>query len=248
MCYHSQILGFGQWFDVCLFLASWGIRQGDPLSPFLFILMSEAFEKTIQRDVRKSNLRGLQPSSQATICSHHQFVDDTLLMGESLIKEANTIKAILDTYEKGSGKKVSLSKSSIFFMNTSENRKMKIANILGCKMGVLPYSYLGLPLCVGPTSDSFWSSLIDRFQMKLAGWKGALLSQAGKLQLIKASLQNLPVYAMSLFKILAKFADRMKVYKRNCFGQVLNPRVGFICSPGIRFVCLEIEEAWISDI
>lgn len=55
--------------------------------------------------------------------------------------------------------------------------------------------------------DSFWLSLIDRFNKKLAGWKEALLSQAGKIQLFKSSLQNLPVYALSLFKIPSKFAE-----------------------------------------
>lgn len=75
--------------------------------------------------------------------------------------------------------------------------------------------YLGLPLYSGPTLDSFWSSLIDRVQSKLARWKGALFSQVGKLQLIKDSLQNLLVYAMSLFKIPPKILDPMEKIQNN---------------------------------
>lgn len=170
------------------FSTSRGIRQGDPLSPFLFILMSEALSKIIQREVRKVNIMELRPSSQASSCSHQKFVDDTLLMGEGSIKEAKILKKTLDTYEQGTGQNISLAKNSIFFFNTLEHRKKNISLILGCKVGILPDSYLGFPLCHGLALDSFWANLIDRFQNKLAGWKGDLLSQDGKLQLLKASL------------------------------------------------------------
>lgn len=129
--------------------------------------------------------------------------------GKALLKKKKLLK-LSWIYEKGFGQKVILSKSFIFFMNTPEKKKFRISNILGCKMRTLLDFYFGLPLCVGPTPDSFWSSLIDRFQNKLVGWKVALLSQACKLQLIRASLQNLLIYAMSLFKIPTRFVDRME--------------------------------------
>lgn len=74
---------------------------------------------------------------------------------------------------------------------------------------MLPSTYLGLPLGLAPP-NSFSNFLIDKLNRKLAGWKGSMLSQAGKLQLLQAALQNLPIYALSLFGILAKFVEALE--------------------------------------
>jgi hypothetical protein len=76
-------------------------------------------------------------------------------------------------------------------------------------VGILPSIYLGLPLGSRPL-DSFWNSIIDRFRRKLVGWKGALLSQVGKCQLVKSCLQNVPLYSLSIFQIPSKFAEKME--------------------------------------
>lgn len=89
----------------------------------------------------------------------------------------------------------------------------KMADILGCAIGNLPSIYLGLPMGLKPP-NSFWNSLIDKFNRKLAGWKGITLSQAGKIQLVKATLQNLPTYALSLFDILRKHVDQLEKIQR----------------------------------
>lgn len=80
---------------------------------------------------------------------------------------------------------------------------------MGCEMGYLSDSYLGLPLCLDPP-DSFWSSMIDKFHKNLASWKGTLLSQAGKIIVLKASLQSIPLYVLSIFKIPRKFVDEIE--------------------------------------
>lgn len=132
-----------------------------------------------------------------------------MLMGSATIGEARALKICLVLYDEGSGKKINRTKSSLYFFNTHEHRQRKIANILGCGVNSLPSTYLGLPLG-SKTLDSFWISLVDRFNRKLSGWKGALLSQAGKVLLLKASLKNFPIYALSLFKIPTKFVDIIK--------------------------------------
>ena len=75
----------------------------------------------------------------------------------------------------------------MFFVNTPEDRQREIVRILGCVVGVLPSTYLGLPLGT-KFPNSFWNGIIDRFSKKLVGWKGAILRQAGKCQLVKSTL------------------------------------------------------------
>ena len=124
------------------------------------------------------------------------------------------MKEILDLYTRGSRQLINQDKSLIFFINTPEDRHRKIARILGCGVGKLPSTYLGLPLGTKPP-DSFWNGIIDRFYKNLVGWKGASLSQVGKCLLVKSTLQNLLMYALSLFGIPVKFVEKMEKIQRD---------------------------------
>jgi len=88
--------------------------------------------------------------------------------------------------------------------------------ILRCRVGKLPSTYLGLPLGAKPP-NSFWNGIIDRFNKKLVGWKGASLSQAGKCLLVKSTLQNLPMYALSLFWDTSKICRENEKYLEGFF-------------------------------
>ncbi len=196
------------------FKPSRGLRQGDPLSPILFIILAECLGRIIDCRKREACIKGILPSSNCIPFTHQQFVDDTILGGEASVKEARALKKILDTYSSGTGQLINWNKSSLFFINTSEFRQRKIARILGYGVGSFPSTYLGLPLGSSPP-ESFWNGILDRFNRKMAGWKGVSLSQAGKCLLVKSSLQNLPIYALSLFGILGKIAERMEKIQRD---------------------------------
>lgn len=173
------------------FKVSEGLRQGDPISPILFIIMVECFGRYMESMVTRGIFKGLQPSSIDHTYSHQQFVDDTIIMGDSSISVAKIPKDTLCNFASASGQLINWVKSEVFFINTPKRRQHKISRIMECRIVDLLATYLGLPLGIAPP-DSFWSSLVDKFQRKLVGWKGALLSQAGKLQLLKASLQSIP--------------------------------------------------------
>ncbi|XP_059064713.1 uncharacterized protein LOC131856801 [Cryptomeria japonica] len=135
-------------------------------------------------------------------------------MGESSISEARTLKDTLCKFASASSQLINWVKSKVFFINTTERRQHKINRILECQIVDLPATYLGLPLGIAPPY-SFWSSLVDKFQKKLVGWKGALLSQAVNLQLLKFSLQIIPFYALNLFRIHVKYVDAIeKIQKK----------------------------------
>ena len=134
--------------------------------------------------------------------------------GESSVKEAKSIKNILNTYSRASGQLINWDKSSMFFFNTLSKREKKIAKILGCKDGFLPSTYLGLPLGFLPP-NSFWDNLVDHFNRKLARCKGITLCQVGNVILIKSTLQNLPTYALSLFSIPSKVDSHLERIQRN---------------------------------
>ena len=121
----------------------------------------------MEQKKKDERIKGFKPSSKCTQ-RHQQFVDDTIMGGEASVKEAKAMKDTLDTYSRGLGQLINWDKSSVFFINTLEQRQKKISSILGCQVGKLPSTYLGLPLGTIP-SDSFWNGIMERFSKKLAG-------------------------------------------------------------------------------
>jgi hypothetical protein len=100
------------------FSPSRGIRQGDPLSPFLFIILAEGLSRSIHAAIETKLLTGLSLHGISPPISHSQFVDDTLLMGSPTVREANSLLDILQTFSDASGLDCNKDKSQIFFFNT----------------------------------------------------------------------------------------------------------------------------------
>lgn len=127
------------------FTSSRGLRQGDSISPLLFILMANSLSRKIDKSVIDGLLKGSKPTSTNQTASHQQFADDTILLLMASILEAKATNSIMKLYESAFGKEINFDKISIFFFNTPGERHLRIAKILGCKINSLPTTYLGLP-------------------------------------------------------------------------------------------------------
>ena len=113
-----QILHPGKWSSQAPFAPTKGIRQGDPLSAFLFVILMEGLSHIIKSAKEANLIHGLQPLPSCPATTHQQFVDDTMLHGTPMIREAQGFKAILKCFSKASGMDLNLTESSIFFFNT----------------------------------------------------------------------------------------------------------------------------------
>ena len=154
------------------------------------------------------------------------FADDSLLFCQASRDEGETIAEILQTYERASGQSINLEKSSVYFSsNTSEGQKGQILEALGVQEVDRFESYLSLPSLIGRAKYSTFSYLKDKIWKKLQGWKGMLLSRAGKEILIKAVAQSIPTYTMSVFQIPLKLCDELDALcAKFWWGQVGNER------------------------
>ena len=99
-----------------IFIPSRSLKQGDPLSPFLFILMMEGLGRSIKQAKVEGKIKDLQLSESGQSLTHQQFVDDTMLQGIPTVKEALAYKQILSDFSMATGMEVNLSKSKIFFL------------------------------------------------------------------------------------------------------------------------------------
>lgn len=181
------------------FTPSRGIRQGDPLSPFLFVLMAEGLVRYIKQALHSQQLKGLSIHHSPAI-SHQQFVDDTMLFGYPSVQEASSFKAMLNDFSEASGTSINSSKSQIFFFHTPPVVKTAIARTLGFPIATLPSKYLGAPLTVSAIKHSSWRNLIEKLKSHLNLWSHRALNLASRAVLIKSVLQAMPLY---LFSILA---------------------------------------------
>ena len=127
-----------------------GLRQGDPLSPYLFILVAEGLSALIHRAIQNRALKGLAASVRGPKVSHLFFADDSLIFSRATVKECQEIQRILQVYEASSGQKLNRSKTSLFFSRNTENAtKEAIKTMFGAQLIKPHESYLGLPSLVG---------------------------------------------------------------------------------------------------
>lgn len=92
-----------------------GIRQGDPLSPYLFICCVEAFIKMVESAVGEGQLKGVRIAPLAPIISHLCFANDTVLFSHATVQEAEVVRSILNKYVAASGQIINMEKSTMVF-------------------------------------------------------------------------------------------------------------------------------------
>jgi hypothetical protein len=133
--------------------------------------------------------------------SHLLFADDSLLFFKGTAQQTTVVKDILDSYEQGTGQLVSLGKCSIMYgKRVSAAAQAAIKLILRYETESFEEKYLGLPVPEGQMKKGKFKTLKERFLKRLSDWIEKYLSSGGKEVLIKAVLQALPVYAMSVFQ------------------------------------------------
>eukprot|EP00253_Pinus_taeda_P021341 PITA_21341 len=180
------------------FIPSRGIRQGDPLSHFLFVILMEGLSKLIAKRKAEGQIKGLQPIRSCPATMHQQFVDDTMLHGTPTVKEAIAYRDILHLFSKASGMEINFSKSTIFFFNTHQVVQSHLSRLLGFKIGSLPSKYLGAPLTLKPWQKAHWEEVLANMERRCKHWTNRALNFAGRLVLTKAILQAIPQYMLSI--------------------------------------------------
>ncbi|RVX10470.1 putative ribonuclease H protein [Vitis vinifera] len=195
--------------------ASRGLRQGDPLSPFLFTIVADVLSRMLLKAEERNVLEGFKVGRNTTRVSHLQFADDTIFFSSSREEDMMTLKNVLLVFGHISGLKVNLDKSNIYGINLEQNHLSRLAEMLDCKASGWPILYLGLPLGGNPKTSGFWDPVIERISRRLDGWQKTYLSFGGRITLIQSCLTHMPCYFLSLFKIPASVAAKIERMQRD---------------------------------
>ena len=189
-----------------------GLRQGDPLSSYLFVLGMEVFSVLVEKAAAGGFLSGYKfvgRSGEVKQITHLLFADDTLVFCKDSEEQMLYLCWILVWFEAFSGLRINLEKSVVMSVGTVDNVHL-LARELGFKVGALPSTYLGLPLGSRQSSTSIWDGVEDKFCRKLTLWKRQYISKGGRLTLIRSTLSNLPTYLMFLFQLPRGISSRLE--------------------------------------
>jgi hypothetical protein len=193
-----------------------GLRQGDPLSPYLFVIAMEVFSRLMADYTRDGSRFGFHHRCARLRITHLCFADDLLIFSDASTHSVSILKAALEEFEMLSGLHANPDKSTIFCAGISDRRKELLLTELGVKEGQLPVRCLGVPLISSRLSVSDCRILLDKIVNRINSWTSKNLSFAGRLQLLNSVLYSLQVYWASLF-ILPKQVTKEITQKFNQF-------------------------------
>lgn len=201
------------------FTPSRGIRQGDPLSPYLFAISMERLTHMIDEADRNNVWCPLKAGRIGHGISHLLFEDDLLIFTEASISQMDRVLDVLNSFCSASGHNINRAKASIFFSkNMNPNVRYSIVERSGFTLADGIGRYLGALFPNGRRKKNNFKGIINRMGSKLAGWKAQCLSMVGRVVLAQFALGSMASFAMLHTKIPLTTCNELEKAQRALFG------------------------------
>ncbi|XP_019183220.1 PREDICTED: uncharacterized protein LOC109178127 [Ipomoea nil] len=175
-----------------------GLRQGDPLSPTLFVIAAEVLSVYIARVYDGTTVPRFTQPPRTPHIHHLAYADDVIIFSTARLRAIEVVIGALKEYEEISGQLVSFQKSA-FYMHprTPAHEIEQICQATGCMHKQFPFTYLGCPVYIGRKKCIYFASVIDKVKARCLSWQCRLLSKGGKAILISSVLQAIPLHIFS---------------------------------------------------
>ena len=188
-----------------------GLRQGDPLSPMLFILVMDVLSHLI---TKASDEQLLQPLARRAL--QHRislYADDVVIFLRPSASDIEITLDILQLFGEASGLKTNVQKSSVLPIQCTEEDKLVLQEHLPCQISEFPCKYLGVPLSPLKLTKAQIQPIIEKIGDRLPGWKADLLTKAGRKVLVQSVLTSMLIYlvmALDLPQWALKAIDKIR--------------------------------------
>lgn len=206
-----------------------GLRQGDPLSPMLFVLV-EGINRTIRWLDTQNALTRLGPVEVQRVSL---YANDLIMLLVPNTEDLLATKTLLQNFGEASGLFANLDKSVATPLHCQGDDLDRILHILGCRIEDFPSKYLGIPLSIFKLKKCDEQSIIDKIAARIPLWKGNLLNVAGRTALARATLSAIPVH-LAIALLLSPWAI-------DCIDKL---RRAFIWSGGQSVAAGKCKVAW----
>lgn len=190
-----------------------GLRQGDPLSPMLFIIVMDVFSRIIDK---ADNLKLLAPLATAQIGHRVSiYADDVVLFATSQPGDTDLIKGVLHVFGEASGLRANLQKSSIMPIRCGDTEREFLQEQMACTIASFPCKYLWFPLSLRRLSKADLQPILDKIADALPSWKAALMATSGRLVLVWAVLTSIPIYLLIALDVPKYFIKAVDKFRRS---------------------------------
>ncbi|KAL0282976.1 UNVERIFIED_CONTAM: Transposon TX1 uncharacterized protein [Sesamum radiatum] len=176
------------------FAGARGLRQGDPMSPYLFVLVMEVLHMILQQLIEQDGEFRYHWRCQDLKLFQLSFADDLILLCKADVRSVNLFSRGLDLFASLSGLHTNPQKSQLIISKAASGLRDSLLATLGFQEGLLPLRYLGLPLISARLSITDCQPLLQKIDSRIKGWEGVQISFAGRVQLIKSVLISFEVY------------------------------------------------------
>jgi hypothetical protein len=235
-CVNGDLYGF--------FPGKYGVRQGDPLSPYLFIICMEYFSRMLTLASRKATFNFHPKCDIHGIC-HLAFADDVLLLSRGNRQSVQTLFQQLQIVCHTSGLVINAAKSSIYFWGVGDDMKQVILHDTGFSEGNFPFKYLGVPLSPRRLLANQFSPLLHKLEVEVQSWAGKHLSYTGRLELLRFVLFGMVQFWLGIFPILGTVISQVISLCRNLSGRVILTVIALLWWFGRKYVCLNMKVVWV---
>ena len=197
------------------FYCKCGVRQGDPLSPLIFVLAADLLQAAINDAFQRNLIRLPFHSTNQKEYPVIQYADDTILVIPACMQQAQVIKTILTDYASSVGLRINFHKSTLIPINCGAEKSQEIANIFGCVVGKMPFTHLGLPLGTTRPSVQELMPLVFSLERRLSATLN-MVSYGGKLSLLNSVITSLIIFAICTLRLPTKIIELLDKIRRKC--------------------------------
>ncbi|GJV80075.1 RNA-directed DNA polymerase, eukaryota [Tanacetum coccineum] len=196
-----------------------GLKQGDHISPFLFILIMETLHLSFKRVIEANLFKGISINASFSI-SHLFYADDVVFIGEWNSSNIKTVAKVLNCFYLVFSLKINFHESKLIGVGVNSNEVESIANLVGCSTFSSPFKYLGVIVGDNMSRLKPWEDVISKVSNRLSNWKLKTLLIGGRLTLIKSVISSIPLYHMSIFKAPMGVLNKLESIRMNFFNGI----------------------------
>ncbi|KAJ4767870.1 RNA-directed DNA polymerase (reverse transcriptase)-related family protein [Rhynchospora pubera] len=219
-----------------------GLRQGCPMSPYVFIMAMEMLSRLMSKTQREGNLKGIKLAHSSPVIMHIMYADDLVIFGDAHQREIDTINSLLNHFGKASGLKMNPEKSTFWASRACDQAAVhRVMNNLQASVAEGEDKYLGAVIEGGRSGMKTGKMLLEKMRAKLNGWRAQMLSHVGRMVMIKSVLMSLPVYYMSMECVPKSIVKQMNSLMARFFWG--KPAEGRYMAPiAWKTICQPVEE------